>query len=130
MSGSVVIAYFNSLPDAYLARNILEVEDISCVLDNEHTVAVYNSALALVEIRLRVHESDAREAVALLVSKGIIPPPGEPVSRSGARCPRCNGGHVKPTLGMIFRTLLSMLIAGPVSGARYRCKDCGHTWRG
>lgn len=129
MSESVVIASFGSLPDAYMARNVLEVEGISCVLDNEHTVAVYNSALPLVEIRLRVHESDVREAVALLVRERIIPQPGEPVSRSGACCPRCNGGHVRPTPGTLIRTLLAALIVGPVTGARYRCKDCGHTWR-
>lgn len=129
MSESVVIVSFGSLPDAYMARNILEVADIPCVLDNEHTAAIYYSALALVEIRLRVHERDAREAVALLVREGIIPPPGEPVSRSGARCPRCNGGHVRPTPGTLIRTLLATLIAAPVTGARYRCKDCGHTWR-
>lgn len=129
MSESVVIACFDSLLDAYMARNILAVEDIPCVLDNEHTAAVYNSALALVEIRLRVHEKDAHEAAALLAREGILAPPGGPVSRSGVRCPRCNGGHVRPTPGTLIRALLSALIAVPVTGARYRCKDCGHTWR-
>lgn len=92
MSKFVIIASFGSLPEAYMARNILQGAGILCMLDNEHVVAMRHTFSALMEIRLRVKESDAPEAMALLAREGILPPPQGPVAPSDLLCPHCNGG--------------------------------------
>lgn len=125
----IVIASFGSLPEAYMARNLLQGADIVCVLDNEHLAGLQRTFSPLPEIHLRVPAAEAEEAAALLAQAGLIPLPQGPVTRSGSRCPHCNGTHIRPTFGAIMRGLLAMLAAGPVRDVRYRCKDCGHTWQ-
>ncbi len=129
MSEFVVIAAFDSLPKAYMARNLLQGADILCVLDNEYAAGLQRTYSPLPEIHLRVSADEAGEAAALLAQAGIIPPPQGPVSPSGSRCPHCNGTHIRPTFGAIIQGLLAMLAAGPVRDVRCRCKDCGHIWR-
>lgn len=129
MSEFVIIATFDSLTRAYIARNILQGADILCVLDNEHMAGLGRSYGPSLELHLRVISDEAAEATALLRHEGLIPPEEGPVSRSRAHCPHCRSGHIGTTTGTKLRVLLAMLAASPLTNASYRCKDCGHTWQ-
>ncbi len=144
----IVLARYNDIPDAELARGELEANGIQSVIFDENTInAQWLYAQAMGGMRLMVRARDASTAAEIL---GLPPiSAGELAQEAGeteeAKCPKCGNGDVKTGfftvygtsfLGIIgillFYILPAIMISEAILAAipwGYRCKACGHKWR-
>lgn len=144
----IVLARYNDVPDAELARGELEANGIQSVIFDENTIsAQWLYAQAMGGMRLMVRMRDASTAAEIL---GLPPmSAGELAQEAGetedAKCPKCGSSDVKrgfftvygtSCLGLLGIVLCYILPAFLISDAillavplGYRCKACGHKWR-
>lgn len=125
--------------EAYLAKNVLEVEDIPVFLKDELTVQVNNFySNAVGGVKLIVRESDKEKALTILREAGYIKETSEKsrleiFSETYTRlCPYCNSENINRTKqpGLLF--LVSVFTFGaplPFLKKKYHCFDCGKEWR-
>lgn len=129
MPAFTVIASFERLSHADLARARLKAAGITCFLDGEFggRGKTYPDTHA---IDLRVFREDAREAAALLAEDGIqVEYPPEAPPRQSTSCPQCGSERVGYTLQAKLLALLSMLfVFYDPPAPRQRCRRCGRIW--
>jgi DNA-directed RNA polymerase subunit M/transcription elongation factor TFIIS len=126
----VTIASFSQTIQADLARSKLESEGIECVLADDYTVSVnwlYSNAIG--GVKLRVRESDAREALALLGQESPDVADSEP---DAIHCPQCGSTDVefeKYRRRFAFASWLLLGFPIPFLKRAWKCKKCGHQWK-
>jgi Putative prokaryotic signal transducing protein len=128
----VTVREFRDLPEALLAKSVLDSEGIESYLFDENMIRLdWFLSYALGGIKLRVKEEDAKEARELL-EQG--PPErfeaGEAGEYEQPKCPRC--GSLKVDFGEKGKHLAYATVAVgvplPVGRHGWRCRECGHEW--
>ena len=120
----VTVGRYRDLPDADIARSVLESAGILAYLQDEHVVRL-NWALSEVigGMRLQVEAADVQAAVELL--RQPVPEPiafGDGKKFAQPRCPVCHSGDV--SMGQYYG------VADPRPAGRdvWRCNACGECW--
>ena len=144
MEKRVIIASFNDLSMAYIARSKLESAEIPCFLANEHLVAVDRLYVNAVQgVNLTVWESDAAMAKELLaedLSQEDIAPEDRECAPDLEKalfepefvCPRCGSDDIaKISLRRILLVTPLLLFLPPVVSRKAicRCRACSRIWR-
>jgi len=129
----VILRVFRDLPDALLAKSILDSAEVKCFLFDENTIRMdWLWSNLLGGVKLCVKEEDAAAASGLLDQK-----PEEKFEVDGKgeytqpRCPRC--GSLNVSFGEQGRRLAYATVAVgvplPVKRGGWKCASCGHSWR-
>ena len=128
----VILREFRDLPEALLAKGMLDSAGIECFLFNENMIRMdWFLSNAIGGVKLLVYEDDLSVASELLNHE---PTESFDVTDSGEykqpHCPRCNS--LKVTFGGIGKRLsyvtLAVGVPLPVSRGGWRCDSCGHEW--
>lgn len=144
----IVLARYNDIPDAELARAELEANGIQSVIFDENTIsAQWLYAQAMGGMRLMVRACDASTAAEIL---GLPPISAAELAQEAgetedAKCPNYGGSDVKTgfftvygtsflgIIGIVLCYILPAYLLSPVILAAvplgFRCKACGHKWR-
>jgi predicted RNA-binding Zn-ribbon protein involved in translation (DUF1610 family) len=140
----VTIAAFNEPTEAHIMKGRLEAEGILCFLSDEHIVGAqpfYSVAVGGVKLKVTEQdEAEAREVLAriqggdseFLLDDNIelAPPMQEHVIAT--TCPQCGSDHISEEKYNKTVFSLSYLLFGfplPFLSHKYRCYNCGHTWK-
>jgi len=128
----VTLRRFRDLPEAQLAKSILDTASIPCFLADENTVRLdwfYSNAIG--GIKLWVNEEDAQAAAALLDAEipesFAVQGVGE---YSQPRCPKCGSLDIsfedlnKPATYAGF----FVNVAIPWKRSRWKCHACANEW--
>ena len=129
----VTVRAFRDLPEAQVAKTILESANIKCFLADENLVRMdwfYSNLIG--GIKLWVTEEDLQAAQALL--KAEMPEEFE-VEGVGEfrqpRCPKCDSLNIsfhalnRPLTYLLFLANLAI----PFKRRRWMCEACGNEWR-
>jgi hypothetical protein len=133
-SNLVTIRDFVNLPEALVAKSILDSADIECFLYDENVIRMdWLLSNALGGIKLRVKREDASAALELLdqepTGKIDLGSEGE---YEQPRCPHC--GSLDLSFGGIGKhqsyVTIALGVPLPVHRSGWKCHSCGHTWHG
>ena len=127
----VVVRAFTNVPDAHVARSVLDAASIPTRIADEHLVAadwLYSNAIG--GVKLLVPEDRAEEALAVLdaIPTDVELPPYLSGQDAGDKCPGCGGQEFELVALGSRRAGLSCLVAGfPFISVRraYQCRQCG-----
>ncbi len=131
----VTLRQFRDLPEALLAKGILDSAGIECFLVDENMIRMnWFISNLLGGIRLQVNRDDVEEAVTLLSEPT---PEGFDIEGLGKyeqpQCPRCGSVDIAHHAGLDKRFALPALwLAGipiPVRRIERKCQSCGAKWR-
>jgi hypothetical protein len=135
----VILRRFLFLPEALLAKSILDSADIECFLADEHTIRMgWFWSLALRGVKLWVRPEDA-DAGQLLdqgyVEAFIVEGVGE---YKQPRCPECGSFDIsfqELIKTVAYFSLLGFWLLGfvppiPLKRLGWKCHACGHSWEG
>ena len=129
----VMIRRYRDLPEASIAKSVLESAGVDCILADDNLVRLdwfYSNLVG--GIKLLVPEKDAQAAMQLLdestPEKFDVEGVGE---YEQPHCPKCGSmdisldGLNKPlTFGAMYITSVPI----PVTTAGWKCHSCGHQW--
>lgn len=127
----VVVRAFTSVPDAHVARSVLDAANIPTRVADEHVVAadwLYSNAIG--GVKLLVPEDRAEEAIAVLdaTPTDVELPPYLNGQEVGDQCRGCGGQEFELVVRGRRWAALSWLLTGfpfiPVLRA-YQCRQCG-----
>ena len=124
----LTIARFSKAEDAHLFRHRLEAGGVAAYLQDENTVQMdwlYSNAIG--GVRVQISEEDVEEARELL--HGTDVPQDE---HAAPVCPKCSSHQTAPHELVRRLSFLSVLLLGfpcVVSRKRWKCADCGNTWK-
>ena len=131
----VTVRVFRDLPEAQLARTILESANMPCFLADENTVRMdwfYSNAIG--GIKLWVNEEDAEAATALLdaeiPSEFAVEGVGEYTQPSCPRCKSLDISYEDLDKRTTFAALFAFKFPIPFKRRRWNCNACGHEWEG
>lgn len=131
----VTIRQFRDLPEALLAKGMLDSAGIECFLADENLIRMdWFLSNLLGGIRLQVNKEDVEEALTLLSEP--IPETFE-IEGVGTyqqpQCPHCGSFDIVHQAGLDKRFALPALwLAGipiPVGRKEWKCQSCGREWR-
>ncbi|WP_138774309.1 putative signal transducing protein [Desulfohalovibrio reitneri] len=111
-----------------LMQQELEAEGIPAVVEDEGVVgANWLYANAVGGVKLRVHAEDAERA-----GRVVHEFQGKDASGTVSRCPACGGSNVRGERWPVLGVIASYFLLGVpfLFRKQWRCRDCGHTWRG
>jgi hypothetical protein len=136
----VTVRTYRDLPEALVARSVLEEADIPCQIPDEQTIGVnwaYSNLLG--GLRLQVPESLAQQAEAIL-SQPVLPSFATDVGEyTQPECPRCGSFEViaddldrKIKAATMPVGGLPVLVALPslalLEEGAWKCQSCGCRW--
>jgi len=127
----VVVRAFTSVPDAHVARSVLDAAGIPSRIADEHLVAadwLYSNAIG--GVKLLVTDERAVEALAILdaTATEVELPPDLGGADATDRCRACGGEAFELVIQGRRWAALSWLLAGiPFIPVRrvYHCRSCG-----
>jgi hypothetical protein len=131
----VTVRQFRDLPEALLAKGILDSAGIESFLVDENMVRMnWFISNLLGGIRLQVNRGDVEDAATLLNEP---PPEGFDIEGLGKyhqpQCPRCESFDIAHHAGLDKRFALPALwfasIPFPVPRNEWTCQSCGAEWR-
>ncbi len=130
----VIVQRFRDLPEALVAKGLLDSEGIGCFLVDEHLVRIdwfWSNLIGGVKLCVREADEDAAlEALAQAFSPrweaegiGIFEQPS---------CPKCHSLDVNyeamnKGIGLASAWVIGVPI--PLRRERWKCNACGHSWR-
>lgn len=135
--GPIELRRFRDLPDALLAKSILDSADIECFLIDENMVRMdwlWSNAIGGVKLWVRPEDADAAELLDQdWLESFVIGGVGE---YRQPRCPNCQSFDVSfrelikrvayaSMLGMWFVGLIALI---PLHRLGWKCHSCGHSW--
>ena len=128
----ITLRQFTSVPEALLAKSILDSEGIECFLADENTIRLdWLLSNAIGGIKLWVKEDDVAKASNLLEQKpseGFDVEGGEEYKQP--RCPYCQSADI--TFGELDKRLAHAIafvgVPIPLRNAGWKCHSCGRTW--
>ncbi len=128
----MVIRRYRDLPEAIIAKSILDSADIESFLIDQNMVRLdwlWSNLLGGIKLVVRVEDA---EAAAELIQQGI--PEKFDVEGVGEykqpRCPRCQSFDVD-FQGLDRRLAYGSLFLGvpiPITNRAWKCHSCGHEW--
>lgn len=138
-SGPITLRRFRDLPDALLAKTILDSADIECYLIDENTIRMnwlWSNLLGGIKLWVRREDMDAGELLdqdplAAFHVEGV----GE---YKQPRCPNCQSFDIsfqELIKQVAYGSLFLMWYIGfplPIRFKRHgwKCHSCGHSWEG
>lgn len=124
----IVIATFDWLNEAELARIFLENNDIDVEIADSNITAAYPLlGNALGGIKLSVNELQAEKAVELLTEYDK-----EINANHKLWCPKCDSEDIKKMElhGVLkFLAVITVGLAAIVLSKSFKCNSCNHAWR-
>jgi len=128
----VTIRKFRDVPEAYIAKGLLDSAGIECFLFDENIVWTdWFWSNAVGGVKLRVREEDAAEAAELLgASQEEAPEQETSPPLVPERCPNCGSPDVTYQ-GLMKRLAYFTVLLGlpiPVKHVAWKCHACGHVW--
>lgn len=134
----ITIATFWEPWEAHLAKDQLTDSGVNCFLSGENFVATYwLLAGADRGIKLKVAESDAREAMKILeaderTETKETADSGSQVRGENEACPKCQSTDIefeRFSRKVFFLSMLLLRFPLPFPAKHYRCKSCGYAWK-
>jgi len=140
----ITVMTFPLPQDAYMAKNLLESENISVFLQNEFTIQennLYSNAVG--GVNLQVIDTDAEQALKLLIAGGYINPDDLQQENSieeivlqadtnKKHCPYCQSENIGKKRDANPLTWIVFLFLGlffPIFRTNYLCFDCKKEWK-
>lgn len=131
--GPITLRRFRDLPDALLAKSILDSASVECFLADENTIRMdwfWSNFLGGVKLWVRAEDADAG---ALLDQDYIESFNVEGVGEyRQPRCPNCQSFDIT-FQGPMKRLAYGTLWIGfpiPAKHVAWKCYSCGHAWEG
>ena len=130
----ITIATFSKPEEAHLLRMQLEAGGVDAYIQDENTVQMnwlYSNAIG--GVRVQIGEQDLEAARAIVAAPQMNESDSELTE-----CPECSSTKTAPDELPRRMAFLSMLFSTVMFGVsfpfaflrrRWRCADCGHTWR-
>ncbi len=129
----VKLRQFRDLPDAQLAKTILDTAAIPCFLADENTVRMdWFWSNAIGGIKLWVNEEDAEAAAALLDAEIRKEFTVEGVGEyQQPRCPKCQSLDISFADLDKRTTYAGFFVSLPIpwKRSRWKCNSCGNEWQ-
>jgi tetratricopeptide (TPR) repeat protein len=132
----VTIATFSHPPEAYIPKTKLEAEGIwAFVADGDTVTANWLYSNAIGGVKLRVKAEDVERALEILEQEAEPIEWGEEEfdeSDEDEKCPECgslNTGYERYAMRWIFLSWLILQFPLPFFKRKWKCQDCGHTWK-
>lgn len=126
MAGLVTVKVFHSLPEAEVARSMLEHHGISVLLPDRNVAATaWYLTQAVGGIRLQVPEDELVSARLLLGAQDDV------LAEGGVdRCPSCGSGDIFRPVSLIAGLAAFFLVGIPYLMRRREryCRQCRHRW--
>jgi len=120
----VTVGRYRDLPEAEIARSVLESAGVETYLQDEHVVGMnWNMSDAVGGVRLQVESADEQGALALL--NQATPETiafGDRGNFVQPRCPTCSSSDV--STGQYYGVIESH----PSDSDVWRCNACGECW--
>ena len=135
--GPVELRRFRDLPDALLAKSILDSADIECFLIDENIVRMdwlWSNLVGGVKLWIRPEDGDAAELLDQdWLESFVIGGVGE---YKQPRCPNCQSFDIsfrELIKRVAYASMLGMWFAGFIALIRlhrlgWKCHSCGHSW--
>jgi hypothetical protein len=135
--GPVVLRRFRDLPDALLAKSILDSADIECFLIDENIVRMnwlWSNLVGGVKLWIRPEDADAAELLDQdWLESFVIGGVGE---YKQPRCPKCQSFDIsfrELIKRVAYASILGMWFAGfipliPLHRLGWKCHSCRHSW--
>jgi hypothetical protein len=127
----LILRRFRDLPDALLAKSILDSASVECFLIDENTIRMdwlWSNLLGGVKLWVRSEDADAAELLDQdWLERFDVDGVGEYVQ---SRCPNCQSFDVS-FRGLMKRLAYGTLLLGfpiPVRHVAWKCHSCGHSW--
>ncbi len=128
----VTIRQFRDVPNAYLAKGLLDSAGIEAFLFDANIVSAdwfYSNAVG--GVKLRVREEDAAEALELLDAGPEETPEAERVEEPAPeRCPNCRSTDIayQPLMRRLAYLSVWLGLPIPVKHVAWKCGFCGFVW--
>ena len=138
----VTVADYYFSPLAYLSKAKLESEGIQCFVFDEYIInANWLYLIAIGGVKLKVSESDAREAIRILQEvRDFVPGPAESPEDG---CPKCRSSYIRYetfNLRWVFGVSAvswlinpsfstAFLLVFPFYKKKWKCNNCGYEWK-
>ena len=127
----ITIATFSGPLQAELSKAKLEGKGIRCFLTEDATHSLYGYAAGT--IKLQIKESDAKRALEILECNQRKEPEEDLTEKpADLRCPKCHSEDIeyeKSSKKVFFLSILLLRFPLPFLKKRYKCNNCGHTWK-
>jgi hypothetical protein len=135
--GPVVLRRFRDLPDALLAKSILDSADIECFLIDENIVRMnwlWSNAVGGIKLWIRPENADAAELLDQdYLESFVIGGVGE---YKQPRCPNCQSFDIsfrELIKRVAYASILGMWLTGfipliTLHRLGWKCHSCGHSW--
>jgi len=128
----VTIRQFRDVPEAYIAKGLLDSAGIECFLFDANIIWTdWFWSNAVGGVKLRVRAEDAKEAAELLgASPADASESSEAVDFTPERCGNCGSADVTYQ-GLMKRLAYFTAWLGlpiPVKHVAWKCHSCGHAW--
>lgn len=129
----VTLRQFRDLPEALLAKSLLDSAGIECFLGDENMVRMdwfWSNALGGIKLRIRQEDVDA---AAHLLDRSA--PEGFDVEGLGhykqPRCPHCQSFDIsfEELNRTVAYTTAFLGVPIPLKRHRWQCHSCGHKWQ-
>jgi hypothetical protein len=135
--GPVTLRRFRDLPDALLAKSILDSASIECFLADENIIRMdwlWSNFLGGVKLWVRAENADAVELLDLDRPETFVI--GEMGEYKQPRCPECQSFEVsfrELIRRVAYASILGSWMAGivppiPLHRLGWKCHDCGNSW--
>jgi hypothetical protein len=129
--GPVILRRFRDLPDALLAKTILDSASVECFLIDENTIRMdwlWSNLLGGVKIWVRPEDIDAAELLDQDWMEAFeVDGVGE---YTQPRCPKCRSLEISYR-GLVKRLAYASLLVGlpiPVHHPAWSCHSCAYEW--
>jgi len=129
--GPIILRRFRDLPNALVAKSVLESAGIECYLMDANTIRMdWLWSNALGGIKLCVRPEDADAAGKLLDSSNIEAFDVDGVGEyKQPRCPICGSSEITYK-GLMRRPAYASIFFFPIPfrHVAWKCRSCGHAW--